>query len=253
MFAYALVILPSQFEGGNARFFNGSDKKSGVIDVSPDAEFSTSILTWYPDIAFTLDPLTSGYRLSLEYIVEIDDLPSIRQHLPSLAKAARLREGVRTVLKRWERCEYQIPYPPMIIHTQNGIGCGLRSILCPVAKELDFIVCTAQAELHLEGTGDDSQDQYDWRKQRGGFDSDDDEEGFAPPMGRVLSRKISVTLQGCLGDTEFLPLRNLELEVYDECLTPYFYNEDEDEPDDVEYYGYADRMVCRIVVAVSGR
>lgn len=116
------------------------------------------------------------------------------------------------------------------------------------------MVCTAQAELHLEGTGDDSQDEYDGRKQRGGFDSDDDEEGFAPPMGTVSSRKISVTLQDCLGgDIEFLPLRNLALEVYDECLTPYFFNEDEDEPDDAEYYGYADRIVRGIFVEVFGR
>ena len=239
--------------GGHAIFSIDNDQRRSFIDLSHNAEFSTSIMMWYPETAFALDPVKSGYQLTLEYSFEIDGLPSIPQ-LPPLADAACLGERVRILLSRWKNGEYQTPFPPMMVHTLSDITDGLRRILLPVAEELGFIVCTAQAKLHLTGTGDDSQGQYNQRKQRGGFASGGDEEGFAPPMGTVSSRKISVTLRDCVSgeDADFQPLGNSEIDVYDECLASNFFNVEKDKPDDAKYDGFGDQIVCRSLVGMLG-
>jgi len=101
MFATLVVVLPSEFTGGEIHVSHGGD--SEVFDNAKDSAFETTILAWYTDVTHEVKEITSGYRLALSYHL-INSSPGINiPHLPSDdSSLQRLRE----TFHKWSHNEY---------------------------------------------------------------------------------------------------------------------------------------------------
>lgn len=65
MFATVIIVLPSQYTGGQVHVSQSSAAK--VIDLAPISLHSTSVLAWYTDVVHEVKPVTLCYRLALSY------------------------------------------------------------------------------------------------------------------------------------------------------------------------------------------
>ena len=64
-FLHVEVVLPSRFEGG-ALSVEDESMNDIEVECGSYSGFSTSVQAWYTDGKCCVEPLTSGYRLSLE-------------------------------------------------------------------------------------------------------------------------------------------------------------------------------------------
>ena len=101
MFATLVVVLPSEFTGGEIHASHGGENK--VFDNAKDSAFETTILAWYTNVTHEVKEITSGYRLALSYRL-ISNSPGINApHLPSGDSGLR---HLREVLYKWSHDEY---------------------------------------------------------------------------------------------------------------------------------------------------
>ena len=251
-FAYVTIVLPSEFEGGKIKV--ASDNREEVIDVSHNAEFTTSVLAHFSDGAScTSEPLTSGYRLRLVYSFDIEDLPSIKDSLTSSTQLAQSQRELRAVLTKWKSGGYlgrtpSLPVIPVYIHEEDQQKA--LQVAAPVAEEVGFLVFRATARLHLRGTACDSEDAYERRRRRAGYDDYDDyyeDDDFIPRMGEVYARKMTVTIMKGDGVSD---LEGETFQIEKDCLAPYFFDEG-DEPDDAKYSGYYEGEVRKSCIQCS--
>ena len=97
MFATMIILLPSQYTGGEVHLTHGS--KTQVIDFSASSLANTAVLAWYTDVLHEVKPVTSGYRLALIY-----DLVYTPAHmsLPMAPTYDGPCAELRRVLHKWE-------------------------------------------------------------------------------------------------------------------------------------------------------
>jgi hypothetical protein len=101
MFATLVIVLPSEFTGGEIHVSHGG--KSKILDGAKDSAFDTTILAWYTDVTHEVKEVTSGYRLALSYHLINTSSGINPPHLPSGdSSLQRLRE----VFHKWSRDEY---------------------------------------------------------------------------------------------------------------------------------------------------
>lgn len=101
MFATLVVILPSEFTGGEIHVSHGGESK--VFDNAKDSAFETTILAWYTDVTHEVKEITSGYRLALSYHL-IDTASGI--NVPHLPNDDSSLQRLREVFSKWSRDEY---------------------------------------------------------------------------------------------------------------------------------------------------
>ena len=77
-FATLVVVLPSEHEGGEAVARLGNQKST--LSIAEPREFSYSYMAWYADADYSVEPVSSGYRLVLTYnlIHETGDIEAVR-------------------------------------------------------------------------------------------------------------------------------------------------------------------------------
>jgi len=101
MFATLVVVLPSEFTGGEIHLSHGSENK--IFDNAKDSAFETTILAWYTDATHEVKKITSGYRLALTYHL-INTSPGIGSlHLPS---GDSTLQHLREIFSKWSNNEY---------------------------------------------------------------------------------------------------------------------------------------------------
>lgn len=101
MFATLVVVLPSEFTGGEIHVSH--DGESKVFDSAKDSAFETTILTWYTDVTHEVKEITSGYRLALSYTL-IDTSSGI--NAPQLPSSDSCLQHLREIFSKWSRDEY---------------------------------------------------------------------------------------------------------------------------------------------------
>jgi len=101
MFATLVVVLPSEFTGGEIHVSHGGENK--VFDNAKDSAFDTTILAWYTDVTHEVKEITSGYRLALSYHL-IDTSPGINP--PHLPVGDTSLENLRDIFYKWSHDEY---------------------------------------------------------------------------------------------------------------------------------------------------
>lgn len=203
MFATIIVVLPSEFTGGDAHLSHGS--LSTVYDSSKDSSWQTTVLAWYTDVTHEIKPIESGYRLALAYNL-IHTKQSLR---PALSKNEKFSSQVKETLISWnERAKAGLPTPNKILYLLDHMysRANLRAsalkgaddhkiaLLELVAKELDFHLGFANIACHLQGAGDDDGPRHkSWGYDH---DSDDDEVGFMEIYEREVRVEEFVDLDG---------------------------------------------------------
>jgi hypothetical protein len=101
MFATLVVVLPSEFTGGDIHVCHGD--KNMVFDNAKDSAFDTTILAWYTDVTHEVKEITSGYRLALSYHL-IDTSPGITSpHLPTGDSSL---QHLREIFSKWSNDQY---------------------------------------------------------------------------------------------------------------------------------------------------
>ncbi|PFH45781.1 hypothetical protein AMATHDRAFT_8674 [Amanita thiersii Skay4041] len=158
MFATMVILLPSQYTGGQVHLEHADQRK--VIDFSASSLLGTAALAWY-----TLLP---GYRLALSYNIVHTSTEISRPLVPTTNKAAA---ALRDVLNKWKNEEFeQVPEDNFVVYVLRHKYCKNdieRSISClkgedahklldvvAIAKVMNFSVFMANLQYRVYGTTD---------------------------------------------------------------------------------------------------
>jgi hypothetical protein len=184
MFATMIIVLPSEFTGGDAHVSHGEETK--VFDTSALSLSKTTVLAWYTDVMHeivgdfrrssdtamltaTQKPITSGYRLALSFNL-LHTTTSIR---PALAEASDTVSLLRQLLLSWftakhEKAPDKIVYMLEHKYSQANLSASalksrdahLLAILDSIATEIGFCLGLAHVHHTQSGPGDDSGGYY---------------------------------------------------------------------------------------------
>lgn len=163
MFATMIVVLPSEFEGGEACLSHAGSHVT--YDCSKNSLHTTTVMTWYADVVHEIKPLTSGYRLALSY-----NLMHVSTSLrPALSDHSDFKENVRSALYSWRQSRHKTLAPQKILYllehqyTQSSLrGSALKgvddvrvSMIRQMADDLRFHLGLATVNLVCHGHADD--------------------------------------------------------------------------------------------------
>ncbi|KIJ69263.1 hypothetical protein HYDPIDRAFT_123543 [Hydnomerulius pinastri MD-312] len=242
MFATIIVILPSQYEGGQVHLSHGPSKK--IFDFSSSSAFDTSVLAWYTDVVHEVKPVTSGYRLVLSYNL-IHTSSGIPPTLPDMRGAVA---ATRHIFRKWANKKYP-PNMDRIVYllehqysehnlrtaALKGRDAHLIAQLRGAAEEVGIRLCLATLDVHITGCADDDGGSYYKRSRWGGYSDSDESDGASgtPDMMEESERSLSLTMVVTLDGERYLK----SMRIDDEDLVPADPFEDVD-PDEKEYEGY---------------
>ncbi|KAI0058526.1 hypothetical protein BV25DRAFT_1891186 [Artomyces pyxidatus] len=230
MFATIVIVLPSQFEGGQVHVSHGTQSK--VFDTSADSFYATTALAWYTDVMREVKPITRGYRLALSYNV-IHVAPSLTPQPPAFDGPL---QNLERVLRAWQRAEYdeyqdeespqKLAY--ILSHTYSHANLSFQRLkgrdsamvraLREVCDRVGFMIALGSLSYTKRGS-----------PEEGGWNDDDD-----VTMGEVDETECKVQLIAGpdgehLGREQELDMDELMVdEDYFDCCSP----------DDEEYEGY---------------
>lgn len=108
-----VIALPSEHEGGEAVVRLG--KQKSTLSITEPREFSYSYMAWYADADYSVEPVSSGYRLVLTYdlIHQIGDIKAAR---PSSVLNDH-RAAINSALEAWkERLGDDETMTDMLVH-----------------------------------------------------------------------------------------------------------------------------------------
>ena len=197
MFATLVVVLPSEFTGGEIHVSHGGENK--VFDNGKDSAFETTILAWYTDVTHEVKEITSGYRLALSYCL-INGSPGVdAPHLPNGDSGLR---HLREILHKWSHDEYPSskvngvvayalthPYDgDASLHDViiKGQGQYIASILKQAGDLEGVLVLMGRLDVYVTG----STGRYGWETYDG--DEDSPEYGLATgALGAAVMSHVS--------------------------------------------------------------
>ncbi|TFK88725.1 hypothetical protein K466DRAFT_488388, partial [Polyporus arcularius HHB13444] len=194
-FATIVVVLPSQFNGGEVRVAHGELSK--IYDNSAKSLATTSVLAWYTDVEHELRHITSGHRLALSFnLVHMTNSfrPTFSTALQN-GTAARLRR----VFLQWKRKHGE--HPSKLIYLLSGVyseatprrselegvDADVVALLEDVGKPHGFHLGLASLTCMLKGSGG-----VYGRKQPCGWDSDSDYDDGDMTMEGVEETEVSI-------------------------------------------------------------
>ncbi|KAH6891858.1 hypothetical protein BKA70DRAFT_1571662 [Coprinopsis sp. MPI-PUGE-AT-0042] len=250
MFATVVVVLPTEYEGGELHLSHSGI--SQTLDLAKSADVENSVVAWYTDVIHEIKPVKSGYRLALSYNL-IHTSPNVpRPTLPDMSSGV---QRLRQVLERWAGGQYPLacfpsntaPFFTYILdhkYSEDDLDSGAQALkgadahrvshLLPIAVDLGVTVGLANFSYSVVGYADDS-GQYTKRRRYNNWNYSSDEEKEAPPMGAIEEEMYSLTHMVDM-DGEQLLCGSYE-DITKEVLLPKnaFKNVS---PDKTEYEGY---------------
>lgn len=229
MFATLVVVLPSEFTGGQIHVSHGDE--SMTFDNAKDSAFETTVLAWYTDVTHEVKEITSGYRLALSYHL-INTSPGLSP--PRLPDDDSSLQHLREIFSEWSNHKY----PPLRVNHAvayaftheyssaslqevifKGNDLHIASMLKHVGDAEGVLVLMGWLNAHVEGsTGDHGWQTYEGEEgsPEYGWDSGTYD---CPVMSHVYETKFWVEdlrdMQGKrigmskikLGDGSILPYR----------------------------------------------
>lgn len=250
MFATVIIILPSQYSGGQVHVSHGSSQQ--IFDFASSSAFGTSLLSWYTDVTHEVKSVTSGYRLALSYNI-IHTSPGIpRPTLPDMHTAV---SQLRHVLRKWSKgrydgskqdtnivaylLEHQYSQVNLKMGALKGQDAHLVAHLRSIAEEEKIFVYLANLKYSIYGEPDDDGGGYRGygRHKRSCWDDgeSDFDDGYMPCMLEQTDTTLSVNNLVDLDGNLIMGMQDLGLGQDD--LIPQNPFEDE-APDHKEYEGY---------------
>ncbi|KAI0080855.1 hypothetical protein K474DRAFT_1636833 [Panus rudis PR-1116 ss-1] len=202
MFATVIVVLPSEFTGGEAHLTHSG--LSAVYDSSQNSGWQTTVMAWYTDVMHEIKPITSGYRLAISYNL-VHTTNSLR---PALSNNTATIQHLRQILVAWQK-DGGYNSPQKIVYLLDhkysqanlrgsalkGSDAQLVGILDVLAKELGFHLGLANAICHLVGMPDETAYSYGSRRRRGygwGYGYDDADGSFDGGFEEVTNRDLEI-------------------------------------------------------------
>lgn len=243
MFATVIVVLPSEFTGGDAHLSHGT--LSTVYNSSNGSGYQTTVMAWYTDVTHEIKPITSGYRLALSYNL-IHTTHSLR---PALSTNSGFTGKVRDVLLAWNEClktnpsaasqkilyllDHKYSQANLSASALKGSDAAIIALLETIAEDLDFHLGFACVECHLEGYGADHGYDGGW----GYFDEDEDSPDSDVDFADVESRHASIN---DLVDLHGTPIaENIDFDENRQTIPSSLMEDIESGPyDEQEYEGY---------------
>ena len=97
-----VIVLPSEFEGGNIRASHGD--RNLTLESATGSPYETTLLAWYTDVSCRVEDLASGYRLVLVY-----NLIHTSTHtpIPRVPSEETLVGRIREVFRKWVSPDYE--------------------------------------------------------------------------------------------------------------------------------------------------
>lgn len=243
MFATMIILLPSQYTGGEVHLTHGS--KTQVIDFSASSLTNTAVLAWYTDVLHEVKPVTSGYRLALSYNLIY---PSTHMSLPMAPTYGGACAKLRRVLHEWKKGNYHKPeecdYIAYLLKHQysevdfsRGASClkgeddDRVALVRAAADELGFSIFLAHMKYHVSGNAD-TVDRCQWPKRRrrcGSTESDYDDINEEADISISLSKMVDLNGHAVLS-------LDGSIKVDDDCFLPTDALDDESPDDSKEEY-----------------
>jgi hypothetical protein len=159
MFATIVIVLPSRFTGGSLHLSHGGRTK--LVDLASTSSMTTSELAWYTDIYQVLDPILSGYRLTLSYTLSFPTSAGMPKSM--LPKTEPIIQAFRHAMLSWRQCgipdegitklvcllDHQ--YPKMGLRGDNLKGSDeyVLGLLQPIVDQLGFQMYLANLQLNV--------------------------------------------------------------------------------------------------------
>ena len=225
MFATMIILLPSQYTGGEVHLAHGS--KTQVIDFSASSVANTAVLAWYTDVLHEVKPVTSGYRVALSYNLIYT---STRMALPMAPTYDGPCAKLQRVLREWENGNYQKPekrdYIAYLlkhryseVDFRRGASClkgeddERVALVRAAAEELGFVILLANMNYHVSGNSDDV-DLWPKRRRGGGSNKS----GYDDIYGEV---EVSISLSKMVDLSGHVVLGlNRSIGVDEDCFLP---------------------------------
>ncbi len=114
MFATIVVVLPSQFNGGEVRVGHGELSK--IYDNSAKSLATTSVVAWYTGVEHQVAHITSGFRLALSFNL-VHTTKSLRPTF-SIALQRSPAERLQQIFLQWKRKHAE--HPSKLIYLLSG-------------------------------------------------------------------------------------------------------------------------------------
>lgn len=252
MFATIVIVLPSEFSGGEVHVSHG--KQSKIFDFFNESLISTTALTWYTDVVHEVKPITSGFRLALSYNLVHTPPKTGGAASTSLAPRLPCLEGsmqrLEYVLRGWKYADrhgielatgkkppqklaylldHEYSHANLSFDQLKGRDANRVLTLRDVCARVGFQLSLGSLDYTETGYAVDNGGGY---RNKGGYYDDGDEEDVA--MCEVEERSCVVQLISgrngeCLGSEEELDLEEVMVE------NGYW---DEVGPDRKDYEGY---------------
>ncbi|KAF8954905.1 hypothetical protein BDZ97DRAFT_1970033 [Flammula alnicola] len=266
MFGTAVIVLPSEYTGGQVVVSHSTTTKT--IDFASNSLASTALLAWYTDVRHEVKPITSGYRLALSYNL-VQSTPGVGR--PMLPDTSDNADQLRRILKKWHLRRYKKEPEPRFVayllqhqYSAANLTAGQSAlkgtdkhrvaVLREVAEELGYLVGLASLEHIVSGTAEPEDYEYGRYSKRGryghgcAYDDDeeeeededtDDYEGCSPGMEEILEMSTTMSDLTDLDGHMLLATagRGVSVRLREGCLIPQEPFEDV-EPDHKEYEGY---------------
>ena len=167
MFATMIVLLPSEYTGGEIHITHAS--KTQIIGFSASSSANTAVLAWYTDVLHEVKPVTSGYRLALSYNL-IHTSPRVA--LPMAPTDDGPCGKLRKVLCNWKMGKYEeseecgyiaylLKHKYSEVDFRRGVSClkgkdeERVALVRAAAEGLGFLILLANMEYHFHGWSED--------------------------------------------------------------------------------------------------
>ncbi|KAJ7623336.1 hypothetical protein FB45DRAFT_925321 [Roridomyces roridus] len=200
MFASIIVVLPSQFEGGDAYTSHAGVKR--VFKSSRIHSMNhTSVLAWYTDVLHEIKPITSGFRFVLAYNL-VHTTTSLR---PALSSTDGATAKLRKIFHNYSMAN-------LSASALKGSDAHIMALLDTLAKEIGFSLGLANLELRQSGAADDDGHDH-YRRDKYGYGEEDSEDDQEVDFMEISDTTLEVSN---FVDPEGHPIDDCDLQVDDD-------------------------------------
>lgn len=229
MFATIVVVLPSEYAGGEVHFSHHN--VNVTYDCSRESR-ETTFVGWYQELIPEVRPITDGYRLAVSFEL----IHTTNSVCPVISTNSAFIENVTQALLAWKGANGPLVQEKIVYLLENiypakklrrtileGVDAVIVSLLDRLGHEIGFTLGLATAVCHLSGPADD--DRRRWCIDYQGADVDFMEiesrrttiEGFVDLDGNMISDTLSIDEDR--DDPETIPVdlsQDVEEEEHDE-------------------------------------
>lgn len=234
MFASIIVVLPSEFTGGDAHLSHaGLETK---FNTSKDSLTRVTVLSWYTDVTHEIKPITSGYRFALSYnLVHTTSAlrPAVSLNVDAVAKLRHILLSWKQSRNGPEKLIYLLEHQYSLANRSGSAlkGKDAHTVACldALCKQLNFHLGLADLCHNVVGAGEDN-----------GYGYSDSSVG----MAEVIETKTTIDNLVDMDGNDIRTSDELDFDDGETIPLDLSRELEEGEYDDQEYEGYMGNVSC---------